>query len=236
MLKTETLNWPSVSSNEKSFGNCHNALRSAVIIIITTVFNYLLFIFLTKEPLGVRIPQNKGYQYVVELNWRHLLIVLLDMIDTVEPPLWDTSIQGTQNLVPEECSCNLCICFCINFYWREISIKEKGHFSRSQNSWFLSYLFFRVKSTNNTILVFSRKINWLANNTWELTYLFFKEDVKSQCKSQNQKNKHNHNLEYSLRHFNIHWDVSAKQAISSEKQHHVGVAQEDCNNSNIPKY
>ena len=68
LLKTETLNWPSVGSNEKSFGNCHNALRSAVIIIITTVFNYLLFIFLTKEPLGVRIPQNKGYQYVVELN------------------------------------------------------------------------------------------------------------------------------------------------------------------------
>ena len=123
-----------------------------------------------------------------------------------------------QNLVPEKCSRNLCICFCINLYWREISVKEKGHFSPSQNSWFLSYLFFRVKSTNNTIIVFPRKINWLANNTWELTYLFFKEDVKSQCKSQNQKNKHNHNLEYSLRHFNIHWDVSAKQAISSEKQ------------------
>ena len=47
-----------------------------------------------------------------------------------------------QNLVPEKCSRNLCICFCINLYWREISIKEKGHFSRSQNSWFLSYLFF----------------------------------------------------------------------------------------------
>ena len=68
LLKTKTLNWPRISSNEKSFGNCHIAVRSAVIIIITTVFDYLLFMFLTKEPLGVRIPQNKGYQYVVELN------------------------------------------------------------------------------------------------------------------------------------------------------------------------
>ena len=159
------------------------------------------------------------------------------MIDTVEPLQWNTSIQGTQNLVPEECSCNLCICFCIKLYWREISIKEKGHFVRipKPKVSFLSF-FFIVKSTNYTILVFPRKINWLASNTRELTYLFFKEDVKSQCKSQNQKNKHNHNLEYSLRHFDIHWDVSAKQAISSEKQHHVGVAHEDCNNSNIPKY
>ena len=30
--------------------------------------------------------------------------------DAVEPPLWDTSIQGPQNLVPEKlCSHTLCI-------------------------------------------------------------------------------------------------------------------------------
>ena len=31
----------------------------------------------------------------------------LSILTTVEPLLWLTSIQGTQNLVPEKCSCNL---------------------------------------------------------------------------------------------------------------------------------
>ena len=42
---------------------------------------------------------------------------------TVEPLLWDTSFQWTQNLVPENCSHDLCICY---LYWRDTSIQGKG--------------------------------------------------------------------------------------------------------------
>ena len=42
---------------------------------------------------------------------------------TVEPLLWDSSIQGTQNLVREKCSHNLCI-----FYLEGTPpSREKGH-------------------------------------------------------------------------------------------------------------
>ena len=44
-----------------------------------------------------------------------------ETIPTVEPLLWDTSIQGTQNLVPEKCSDNLCSCY--PGYWRDTSIQ-----------------------------------------------------------------------------------------------------------------
>ena len=37
----------------------------------------------------------------------------------------DTSIQGAQNLVPEKCWDNLCICY---LYWRDTSIQGKRHF------------------------------------------------------------------------------------------------------------
>ena len=34
----------------------------------------------------------------------------LNFLSTVEPLLWDSSIRGTQNLVPEKCSHSLRIC------------------------------------------------------------------------------------------------------------------------------
>ena len=37
--------------------------------------------------------------------------------------LWDTSIKGTQNFVPEKCSHNLCFCY---LCWRNTSIPGKG--------------------------------------------------------------------------------------------------------------
>ena len=54
--------------------------------------------------------------------------------DAVEPPLWDTSIQGPQNLVPEKCSHTLCILFSsiegTPLFW------GKEHFLRVPNrSW-----------------------------------------------------------------------------------------------------
>ena len=42
---------------------------------------------------------------------------------TVETFLWDTSIQGTQNLTPKNCSHNICICY---LYGRDASIQWKG--------------------------------------------------------------------------------------------------------------
>ena len=39
--------------------------------------------------------------------------------NTMEPLLWDTSIQQTKNLVPEKLPNNFCICY---FYWRDASI------------------------------------------------------------------------------------------------------------------
>ena len=53
---------------------------------------------------------------------------LFQILNTVELLLWDTSIQGTppftgtQNLVPEKCSQNLCICY---LYWRDTFIQGK---------------------------------------------------------------------------------------------------------------
>ena len=41
-------------------------------------------------------------------------------LGTIEALLWYTSIQGTQNLVTEKCSHNVCICY---LYWRETSIQ-----------------------------------------------------------------------------------------------------------------
>ena len=41
---------------------------------------------------------------------------------TVEPLVWDSSNQGTQNLIPEKCSHNLCICY---LCWRDTSIQGK---------------------------------------------------------------------------------------------------------------
>ena len=41
---------------------------------------------------------------------------------TVEPLGWDSSNQGTQNLIPEKCSHNLCICY---LCWRDTSIQGK---------------------------------------------------------------------------------------------------------------
>ena len=40
----------------------------------------------------------------------------------MEPLLWDTSIQGTENLVSEKCLHNLCICY---LYRRDTSILGK---------------------------------------------------------------------------------------------------------------
>ena len=53
---------------------------------------------------------------------------LFQILNTVELLLWDTSIQGTppftgtQNLVPEKCSQNLCICY---LYGRDTFIQRK---------------------------------------------------------------------------------------------------------------
>ena len=41
---------------------------------------------------------------------------------TEEPLGWDSSNQGTQNLIPEKCSHNLCICY---LCWRDTSIQGK---------------------------------------------------------------------------------------------------------------
>ena len=47
------------------------------------------------------------------------------LIFTLEPLLWDTSIQRTQHLLREKCSDNLCTCY---LYWRDTSFWGKGHF------------------------------------------------------------------------------------------------------------
>ena len=51
--------------------------------------------------------------------------------NTAELLLWDTFIQGTQNLLPEKCSHNLCICY---LYWRDTSIQGKGSQKRGHLS------------------------------------------------------------------------------------------------------
>ena len=67
--------------------------------------------------------------YLLCLVTRQLKILV--RTNTVEPLLWDTSIQGTQNLVPEKGPRNLCIYY---LYWRDTSIQKNGTlFSGSRN-------------------------------------------------------------------------------------------------------
>ena len=63
-------------------------------------------------------------------------------LGTVEPLLWlghlysrDTSIKGTQHLVPEKCPQNLCICMIASIEGTPL-FRAKGHFFRIQKLWF----------------------------------------------------------------------------------------------------
>ena len=50
----------------------------------------------------------------------------------MKPLLWATSIQGTQNLVAEKYSHNLCICY---LYERDTSIQGEGTVFLGHETW-----------------------------------------------------------------------------------------------------
>ena len=65
------------------------------------------------------------------------------LVITLEPLLWDTSIQRTQHLFRKKCSHNLCTCY---LYWRDTSFGGKGHF------FWVSKAGFNLPSGNTLVL------------------------------------------------------------------------------------
>ena len=66
-------------------------------------------------------------------------------------------------------------------------------------------------------------------------YLLLKQNVKDQCKSQDEENEYHHHLDNGLDHFSIHWDISTKQSISSKEQHHVRIAHKNRHTPGNPR-
>ena len=72
---------------------------------------------------------------------KKVMVALL--VFTLEPLLWDTSIQRTQHLFREKCSHNLWSCY---LYWRDTSFWGKGYF------FWVSKPGFNLRSGNSLVL------------------------------------------------------------------------------------
>lgn len=61
----------------------------------------------------------------------------------------------------------------------------------------------------------------------ETSYLFFEEDEEDNGKTNDENDKNNKHLEYCLGDFHEHGDINSKQTKPAEKQHQVGITEEN---------
>ena len=127
------------------------------------------------------------------------------LVFTLEPLLWDTSIQRTKHLFREQCSHNLCTCY---LHWRDTSFWGKSHhFWVSKPGFNLpsrNTLVLKKRLTTKRVDKFNSSLVKMALKFYRMSYLT-KIDVLNLWEFNTQHHKHNYNNGITFAHFLAAW-------------------------------
>ena len=126
------------------------------------------------------------------------------LLFTLEPLLWDTSVQRTQKLFGEKCSHNLCTCY---LYWRDTSFWRKGHFFWVSKPGFNlpwgNTLVLKKRLTTKRVDKVHSSLVKMASEFYKMSHLT-KIDVLNVWQFNTQHHKHNYGIIFFL-HFLAAW-------------------------------